>query len=118
MKDTLSCGRAVPNQKELDFRAVSATACWGIENCKELFGLVNDKEAISAAFEAGTGENKKNLLFGSSSFVSRMLDHWRELLDDAFKLIESPHGALQIARRHRKRLAKRRGLKANELTPS
>ena len=89
VKDKLTCGRAVPNQKERDFRAVPATACWGIENCKELFGLVNDKEALSAAFEAGTGENKKNLLFGSSGLVSRTLDHWRELLDDAFKLIES-----------------------------
>ncbi len=74
---------------------MSATACWaaatGIENrdCKELFGLVNDKEALSAAFEAGPGENKKNLLFGSSCILSRTIDHWRELLDYAFKLIES-----------------------------
>ncbi len=89
MKDKLTCGRAVPNHKERDFRAVSATACWGIENCKELFGLVNDKEALSAAFEAGTSENKKNLLFGSSGILSRTLDHWRELLNDVFKLIKS-----------------------------
>jgi hypothetical protein len=25
---------------------------WALKNCKELFGLGNDKEAISAAFEA------------------------------------------------------------------
>jgi hypothetical protein len=60
-----------------------------MENCKELFGLRSDKEALSAAFEAGTDDNKGNLLFGSSGIVSRTLDHWRELLDDAFKLIES-----------------------------
>jgi hypothetical protein len=56
---------------------------------QELFGLGNDKEAISAAFEAGTGENKNNLLFGSRGIVSLTLDHWRDMLDDAFKLIES-----------------------------
>ncbi len=44
---------------------------------------------LSAAFEAGTDDVKRNLLFGSSGIVSRTLDHWRELLDDAFKLIES-----------------------------
>jgi hypothetical protein len=54
---------------------VPATAFWGIENCKEQFGLGNDKEAIYAAFEAGTGENKNNFLFGSSGIVSRTLDH-------------------------------------------
>ncbi len=65
------------------------TACWGVENCKELFGLCSDKEALSAAFEAGTGDNKVNLLFCSSGIVSRTLDHWGALLDDAFMLIES-----------------------------
>ncbi len=54
-----------------------------------MFGLGNDKEAISAAFEAGTGDNKNNLLFGSCGVVSRTLDHWRNMLDDAYKLIES-----------------------------
>ncbi len=39
--------------------------------------------------EAGTGENKNNLLFGSSRIVSQTLDHWREMLDYAFKLIEN-----------------------------
>jgi hypothetical protein len=62
-----------------------------IENCKELFGLGYDKEAISAVFDACTGDNKNNLLFGSSGVVSRTLDpgHWRNMLDDAYKLIES-----------------------------
>ncbi len=92
MKEKLTVGCAVPDlqdQKERDFRAVPARACWGIENCKELFGLVNDKEALSAAFEAGTSDNKQNLLFGSSGIISRTLDHWKDLLDEAFKLIES-----------------------------
>ena len=72
-----------------------------IENCKELFGLGNDKEAISAAFEAGTGENKNNLLFGSSGIVSRTLDHWRDMLDDAFKLIESLRAELFSAQSYK-----------------
>jgi hypothetical protein len=79
----------VPNTKPRKFEGVPATACWGIENCKELFGLGSDKEALSVAFEAGTDDTKRNLLFGSSGIVSRTLDHWRELLDDAFTLIES-----------------------------
>jgi hypothetical protein len=58
-------------------------------NCKELFGLGNDKEAISAAFEAGTGENKNNLIFRSSGIVSLTLNHWRDMLNDAFKLIKT-----------------------------
>ena len=89
VKEKLTGGRAVPNTKRRNFEGVPATACWGIENCKELFGLGSDKEALSAAFEAGTDDNKGNLLFGSSGIVSRTLDHWRDLLDDAFKLIES-----------------------------
>jgi hypothetical protein len=79
----------VPNTKKRNLEGVPATACWGIENCKELFGLGSDKEALSAAFEAGTSDNKANLLFGNSGIVSRTLDHWRALLDDAFMLIES-----------------------------
>ena len=89
VKEKLTSGRAVPNTKPRKFEGVPATACWGIENYKELFGLGSDKEALSAAFEAGTDDTKGNLLFGSSGIVSRTLDHWRELLDDAFKLIES-----------------------------
>jgi hypothetical protein len=54
-----------------------------------MFGLGSDKEALSAAFEAGTDDNKRNLLFGSSGIVSRTLEHWRDLLDDASRLIES-----------------------------
>ena len=89
VKEKLTGGRAVPNTKKRNFEGVPASACWGMENCKELFGLRSDKEALSAAFEAGTDDTKGNLLFGSSGIVSRTLDHWRELLDDAFKLIES-----------------------------
>jgi hypothetical protein len=57
LKEKLIGARAVPNHdtKKRNFEAVPATACWGIENCKELLGLDNDKEAISAAFAAGTG---------------------------------------------------------------
>jgi hypothetical protein len=69
VKEKLTGGRAMPNQKDRDFKAVPASACWGIENCKELFGLGSDKEALSAAFEAGTYDSKRNLLFGSSGMV-------------------------------------------------
>ncbi len=79
----------MPNKKDWDFKAVPASACWGIENCKELFGLGSETEALPAAFEAGSADYKRNLLFGSSGIVLRTLDHGRELLDDAFKLIES-----------------------------
>jgi hypothetical protein len=89
VKEKLTGARARPNPKDLEFKPVPATTCWGIENCKELFGLGNDKEAISAAFEAGTSENKNNLLFRSSGIVSWTLYHWGDMLDDAFKLIES-----------------------------
>jgi hypothetical protein len=89
VKEKLTGARAVPNTKKRNFEAVPATACWGIENCKELFGLGNDKEAISAAFEACTSDNKNNLLLGSCGVVSRTLDHWRNMLDDAYKLIKS-----------------------------
>jgi len=89
VKEKLTGARAKPNPKDREFKPVPATTCWGIENCKELFGLGNDKEAISAVFKAGTGENKNNLLFGSSGIVSWTLNHWRDMLDDAFKLIES-----------------------------
>jgi hypothetical protein len=61
----------------------------GMENCKQLFGLGSDKEALSAAsFEADIGDNNKNLLFCSSGIVSRTLDHWRGF-NDAFKLYKS-----------------------------
>jgi hypothetical protein len=89
VKEKLTDGRAVPNTKKRNFEGVPVSACLGIENCKELFGLGNDKEAISAAFDAGIDDHKTNLLFGSNDFVSRTLDHWRGLLDDAYKLIES-----------------------------
>ena len=89
VKDKLTGQLAEPNEKERTFKGVPASVCWGIENCRELFGCGNDKDALSAAFEAGTGDNKNNLLFGSSGVVSRTLDHWREMLDDAYKLIES-----------------------------
>ena len=59
-----------------------------MENCKELFGLGSDKESLTAAFEAGTDDNKRNLLFGESGIVSLTLDHWSDLLDDTSRLIE------------------------------
>ena len=116
VKEKLTGGRAMPNQKDRDFKAVPASACWGIENCKELFGLGNDKEAISAAFEAGTDDTKRNLLFGSSGIVSRTLDHWRELLDDAFKLIESLRAELFKSRAEtQKALAEKEKAEAERL---
>jgi hypothetical protein len=41
----------------------------GALKIEELLGLSSDKEALSAAFEAGAGDNKVNLLFGSRSIV-------------------------------------------------
>ncbi len=79
VKEKLTGGRAVPNTKKRSFEGVPASACrgWGIENCKELFGLGSDKEALSAAFEAGTDDHKGYLLFGSSGILSLTLEHWR-----------------------------------------
>ncbi len=57
-------------------------------NCLDLAQIGSDKEALSAAFEAGS-DNKRNLLFGSSGLVSRTLEHWEALLKDAFRLMES-----------------------------
>jgi hypothetical protein len=85
VKEKLTDGRAEPNTKPRKFEGVPATTCWGIENYRELFGLRSDKDALSAAFEAGTDNNKRYFLFGSSGIVSRTLDHWRDLLEDAFK---------------------------------
>ena len=86
MKQKLAGLRATPNQKDRDFRAVPAAACWGLENCKEFFGLSSDKEFTSAAFEVNSS---KNLFFGSSGLVSRTLEHWETLLKEASMLIES-----------------------------
>ncbi len=84
VKEKLTGGRVMLNQKDRDFKfkAVPASACCSFENCKELFGLSSDKEALSAAFEADTDDHKRNLLFGSSGIVSSTLDHWRESLLD------------------------------------
>jgi hypothetical protein len=38
----LTGGRAVPNTQKRNFEGFPATACWGIEHCKELFGLGSD----------------------------------------------------------------------------
>ena len=89
----------MPNPKDRDFETVRATACWGIENCKERFGLGSENEALSAAFEAGTEyyrRQQKQHYFGSSGIVSQTLDHLpgRDLLGNAFRLIESLHAEL------------------------
>jgi hypothetical protein len=114
VKEKLSGARAKPNTKDLEFKPVPATTCWGIENCKELFGLVNDKEAISAAFEAGTSENKNNILFRSSGIISLTLDHRRDMLDDRMTPSSSSRvcalSSSDRAPRHRKHLARRRRL--------
>ena len=88
VKEKLTGGRAVPNTKKRNFEGGPPTACGGMENCKELVGLGSDKESLTAAFEAGTDDNKRNLLFGGSGIVSRTLDHWSDLLDDTSRLIE------------------------------
>ena len=69
VKEKLTGGRAVPNTKKRNFEGFFPTACWGMENCKEYFGLCSEKEALTAAFEAGTDDNKRNLLFGGSGIV-------------------------------------------------
>ena len=89
VKEKLTGSRAEPNAKPRKFEGVPAPTCWGIENCTDLFKLKNDKEALSVAFEAGSGDNNKNLLFGSNGIVTRTLDHWKALLNDASRLIEN-----------------------------
>ncbi len=55
VKAKLTGARAVLNTKPRKFEGVPATACHGIENFRETFGLGNDKEALSfEAVEAGT----------------------------------------------------------------
>jgi hypothetical protein len=54
VKDKLTCQRPVPNEKERTFKGVPASVCWGIENCKELFGLGSDKEALSVVALSAT----------------------------------------------------------------
>ena len=66
VKGKLTGVRSDANLKPRKFEGVPATTCWGIENCRELFGRRSDKEALSAAFESGPGDNNKNFLFGSS----------------------------------------------------
>jgi hypothetical protein len=51
-----------------------------MENCKELIGFGDDKDALSAELEAGTGDSNKNLLFDSSGIISLVLDHQKDLL--------------------------------------
>ncbi len=51
--------------------------------------LVLALTAISAVFEAGTSDNKNKLFFDNNGIVSRTLDLWRDMLNDADKLIES-----------------------------
>ena len=61
VKQKLASPRAAPNLKAREFKPVPAAACWGLENCKELFDLASDKESIWAAFEVNSS---KTLLFG------------------------------------------------------
>jgi hypothetical protein len=74
VKEKLTGGSFVPNQKAQIFRKVPASACCSIQNCKDLFGLGRDEDALTATFEAGTDENRNNLLFGSSGIVLQTLE--------------------------------------------
>jgi hypothetical protein len=56
----------MPNKNERDFREVSVTACWGVDNWKDLFGLARDKDAFSEVFKASICNNTKSPLIGSS----------------------------------------------------
>jgi hypothetical protein len=48
------------------------------------------RQGESSDWSDGGGSGRRpNLLFGSSGIVSRTLDHWRALLDDAFMRIEN-----------------------------
>jgi hypothetical protein len=85
VKEKLTCGRAVPNTKKRNFEGVPASACWGIDIVRNCLVLAVTRKP----YLQSTDYHKRNLLFGSSGIVSRTLDHWREVLDDAFKLIES-----------------------------
>ena len=80
-----------PNMKERDFKRVPVTTCWGVENFSQLFGFHSDRDSLSAVFDVGSD---KNLLFGSGGMLSRTLEYWERLLDDAFKLIESLRAGL------------------------
>ena len=116
VNERLTAGRAVPNQKDRDFRGVPATTCCGIENLKDMFRLGNDKEALSAAFDAGTGDNKRNLLFGRSGLVTRTLEHWEALLTEASRLIESLRAELFKSRAEtQKALAEKEKAEAERL---
>jgi hypothetical protein len=75
-----------PNQKERDFRRVTATTGWGVENFGQSFGFHTDRDCLSTVFDV---RGDKSLLLGCSGILSRTLEYWEWLLDDAFKLIES-----------------------------
>jgi hypothetical protein len=54
----LTGGCAMPNEKDRDFKAVPATACWGIQDCKERFGLGTGKSGISAHLKPAPAKTK------------------------------------------------------------
>ncbi len=86
MKQKLASPRAAPKPKAREFKPVPAVACWGLENCKELFGLGSDKESFAAEFEL---DSSKTIFFSRSRLVSRTLERWEALLKKASVLIES-----------------------------
>ena len=113
IKERLAAQRTAPNPKDREFKPVPAAACWGLENCREFFALNSDKESISAAFAV---EISKNLLFGSSGLVTRTLEHWKALLKDASRLIESRSSSNRAPRRRRRSpKRRRRKVKASSL---
>ncbi len=58
MKQKLAGLSATLDQKPKEFKQVPAAACWGLEICKELFGLGSDKESISAIFEVNSSKTR------------------------------------------------------------
>ena len=78
--------RAGQATKDRDFNRISWKACQGIENWKDLLGLQNDKESISAMFGIDEGNGRANLIFRKSGIIARTLDHWKEIITEASAL--------------------------------
>ncbi len=80
----------MPNTKAIKFEAVPATACWGIENCKEFFFLAMTRKPFLLRLKLVPSTTKTTIFFlDSSGVVSRTFDQWRDMLNDAYKLIKS-----------------------------
>ena len=101
MKDKATSIRPGQAQKDRDFKNVPWTACQGIENWKELFGLQVDKAALSSlssVCSVDTGNDKANLILGNNGIMTPTLDHWKEMIKQASMLIDSLQKELLKAR--------------------